>query len=61
MEVRSTVSEASESKRLPTSVEPVKESFRNLESLISGPVVAPALVDGTTLRTPAGRPASCRT
>jgi hypothetical protein len=27
--------------------------------LISGPVVAPALVDGITFRTPAGRPASC--
>ena len=46
IEVRSTVSEASESSRRPTSVDPVKDSLRSRGSLISGPVVAPAVESG---------------
>ena len=61
IEVRRTVSDASASSRRPTSVDPVKESFRSRESLISGPVVAPAVEVGMTFRTPAGSPASCIT
>ena len=39
-------------------MEPVKESLRSRESLISGPVVAPAVDVGMTFSTPAGSPAS---
>ena len=39
-------------------MEPVKESLRSRESLISGPVVAPAVEVGITFSTPAGSPAS---
>lgn len=45
-------------RRLPTGVEPVKETFRSLESFRSGPEIPDAEEDATTLRTPAGRPAS---
>ena len=44
----------------PTSVEPVKESFRSRESSNTPATVDPALVDVTTLHTPAGSPASAR-
>ena len=45
---------------LPTSVEPVNDSFRRRGSAISGPIVAPELVELTRFSTPLGRPASSR-
>ena len=46
MEVRSTFSAASAIRRLPTGVEPVKETLRRRESFISGPEMPGALEDG---------------
>ena len=58
MEVRSTFWAASAMSRLPTGVEPVKETFRSRESFSSGPEIPEAVEEETTFRTPAGRPAS---
>ncbi len=46
--------------RLPTSVEPVNDSFRSRGSVMTGPVVAPDFDVVTTLSTPGGRPTSIR-
>ena len=45
---------------LPTSVDPVKVSFRSLGSAMSGPMTAPVWDVVMTLSTPSGRPASRR-
>ena len=58
IEVRSTLSAASRSNLLPTSVDPVKESFRSLGSRSRGLVRAAEDEVGTTLTTPFGTPAS---
>ncbi len=58
IEVRRTFWAASAIRRLPTGVEPVKETFRSRESFSSGPEIPEAEEEATTFRTPAGRPAS---
>ncbi len=58
MEVRRTFWAASAMRRLPTGVEPVKETLRSRGSASSGPEIPAALAEATTFRTPAGRPAS---
>ena len=45
---------------LPTSVEPVKDSFRVLESFSSGSITAPERLEVITFSTPPGRPASSK-
>jgi len=58
IEQLTTVSAASCSRILPTSVEPVKESLRTRESCSIADTVAPDLRDVSTLTTPSGTPAS---
>ncbi len=58
IEVRRTFCAASAMSRLPTAVEPVKDTFRSRGSASSGPEMPAALDEATTLRTPAGSPAS---
>src|SRR5690625_7196156 len=60
MDVRITVCAARPSKCLPTAVEPVKESFRERGSKISGRITSSLRLVVITLTTPAGIPARCR-
>ena len=60
MEQFVTVSAAVRSSARPTSVEPVKDSFRTLGSASIAPTSGPGFVVGSTLTTPSGTPASAR-
>ncbi len=60
IEERMTCSDACSSSFTPTAVEPVNETLRARPLLIHGPTTEPASEEQTTLRTPAGRPASTR-
>jgi hypothetical protein len=60
MDERSTCWAACSSKRTPTAVDPVNETLRALPLASHGPTTSPAWLVQTTLRTPAGRPASVR-
>ena len=61
IDTRNTWSAASAINLLPTGVEPVKESFLSLASLMIGPVTSPAMVVGIRFTTPAGTPTSAST
>jgi hypothetical protein len=58
IEQLSTVSAACRSRIRPTSVDPVKDSFRTRESAIIAATTGPGCEVGRTLTTPAGTPAS---
>ncbi len=61
IDIRSTWSAQPAMSRLPTAVDPVKDSLRSRGSASSGSVSAAGSLVGTTLSTPGGRPASVNT
>ena len=60
IEERMTCCDACSRSFTPTAVEPVNETLRARPLLIHGSTTEPASEEHTTLRTPAGRPASTR-